>query len=148
MTEIGIGKSFVFQRDGVTIRHVVNNSNYIHKFFTTLKSQYGQRGLVYDLDETWIYFIGADGVYYKIENTDTNKEAICVAETLDEAKSLGSNDLPPKEDSLIRRVTVPPLTRNDLVSIQPISAPVGLIFYQDYQYGQDFKPKQRRRKKC
>lgn len=121
LQEIGIGKAFVFQRDGVNIRLI--NEMLSQMRFTLLKSQYGQRGLVYDIDETWIFFIGADSKYYKIENTETNKEAICVVETLEEAKSLGSNDLPPKEVLLAQ----------DIVSVQPMSLPVGSLFYLDYQ---------------
>lgn len=127
LREIGIGKAFVFQREGVTIREINESTSFSNKTFTTLKSQYGQRGLVYDIDETWIFFIGADTKYYKIENNETNKEAIVVVETLEEAKSLGSNDLPPKEESLFRKA-------QEVVSVQPMTAPVGVLFYLDYQY--------------
>jgi len=41
---------------------------------------------------------------------------------------------------IIRRVQ-PALIRNELVGIQPMTAPTGLIFYMDYTYGDDIDKK-------
>ena len=41
---------------------------------------------------------------------------------------------------VVRRVFFPQLLAQQIVSVQPMSAPTGLLFYMDYAYGGDKKP--------
>lgn len=127
------GSTIVFTKAEIKLRKFHEDLS-IAALFTTIFSHVGLRGLVFRVDEDKICFIGPDEVYYTVESSAENLLAIEVVSSLEKAEELGVDDNPPDSRSLLTRIK-PKLLAKDIVSVQPMTAPLGALFYLDYTYG-------------